>query len=249
VYDLSVGGDVTPRVGRIVTDALVVELRKLQGVSVVSLDEVRALLAHEANRQASGCDDAGCLAEIADALGVDVLVTGALSSVGDERVFALRRLSTTDVTATATETQRLQAAGGEEFLAALGPVVGRLFADKPLQAGRTRGVDDRVALLLNPPPLPSWSTLAVAGGSIVSVTAAAVTASQVVAQQAQYKRLLRDAATGDGLPGATLVAVRDEGVALAQATNVLWGSALTLGVAAAVMAPWTDWAGRGDDDP
>jgi hypothetical protein len=248
VYDLGVAGGVDARVGRIVTDALVVELRKLQGVSVVSLDEVRALVAHEANRQATGCDDDGCLAEIADALGVDVLVSGTLSTLGDERVFVVRRLSTTEATATATETRRLVPAAGEEFLAAVGPVVERLFAGHALQAGRVRGVDARVALLLNPPPLPVWATLVVGGGAFVAGAGAAVAATTLYARQDAYdeaQRAAKDA--GRSVAGQQLVATRDEGVAWATATNALIGVTLALGVGAAVMAPWTDWGGAGDD--
>ena len=249
VYDLGTGGDVDARVGRIVTDALVVELRKLQGVSVVSLDEVRALIAHEATRQAAGCVDDSCLAEIADALGVDVVVSGTLSMLGDERILAVRRLSTTEATATATETRRLAPAGGEEFLAALGPVVEKLFADHPLQAGRTRGVDERIALLLNPPPLPVWATVVVGGGAFVAGAGAAVASTALLATQDAFDKAQRAAKDADrSLAGDSLVTLRDDGVALATTTNVLLGATLVLGVTAAVMAPWTDWAGLADDD-
>ena len=249
VYDLGVSGDVDARVGRIVTDAFVVELRKLQGVSVVSLDEVRALVAHEATRQAAGCVDDSCLAEVADALGVDVLVTGSLSTLGAERVIVVRRLSTTDATAAATATRNLVPAEGEEFLAAVGPVVAQLFADHPLQAGRARGVDQRIALLLNPPPLPIWTTVAVAAGAFVAGAGAAVTATALSARQDEFHRRQSEAKALDReLAGAQLVAVRNDGVALATSTNVLVGAALVLGVAGAVMAPWTDWAGVADDD-
>src|SRR5262249_9623260 len=59
VYDLEVT-DVEPRVARIVTDSVVAELRKLNGLSVVSMDEVRAMLQHESNKQLLGCTDASC---------------------------------------------------------------------------------------------------------------------------------------------------------------------------------------------
>jgi hypothetical protein len=79
VYDLSVDG-VEPRVGRFVTDAFVAELRKLEGVSVVAMDEVRAMLTHEAQKELVGCHEgASCLSEIGDALGVDELVVGSLA--------------------------------------------------------------------------------------------------------------------------------------------------------------------------
>src|SRR5438128_1008862 len=70
VYDLAVAG-VDPRVGALVTDSVVVELRKLEGVSVVGMAEVRAMLQYEAEKQVLGCN-AGpqCATAIGEALGV-----------------------------------------------------------------------------------------------------------------------------------------------------------------------------------
>jgi hypothetical protein len=47
-------------------------------------DDLRAMLAVEAERQASGCalDDSECLAEIADALGAEAVVSGQLARLG-----------------------------------------------------------------------------------------------------------------------------------------------------------------------
>ncbi|MBM4281192.1 MAG: hypothetical protein FJ137_10705 [Deltaproteobacteria bacterium] len=250
VYDLSVAGDVAPRVGRFVTDALVAELRKRQGLSVVGLDEVRALVAHEAERQRAGCSDDGCLAEIVDALGADVLLTGGLSSLGDERVFALRRLTTTDATATASETLRLRPAGGDEFLAAVGPVVERLFADHPLRAGEQQGVDPRLALRMNPPPLPAGATLAVASLAVTAGATAAVTGWATAVAQERYEDAgaAAVAAGKDGFPGRELATIRDDGVVWATTTNALLGGTLALGVGAGVMAGFTDWAALDSDD-
>ena len=75
------------------TAGLVQEIRKLKGVSVIGMDEVRAMLDHEAQRQLAGCEaDSDCLAEIAGALGADTLVVGSMARVGDEHVLALRRI-------------------------------------------------------------------------------------------------------------------------------------------------------------
>ena len=90
VTDVTTDGSVDGRVSRVFADSVVAELRKLERASVISMDEVRAMLAVEANRQAVGCtDDKSCLAEIADALGADVLLSGAVATVGDQRVLSL----------------------------------------------------------------------------------------------------------------------------------------------------------------
>ncbi len=54
-----------------------------QGLAVTSPREVSAMLGHERQRQLSGCaDESNCLAEIADALGVEGLVLGHIAQVG-----------------------------------------------------------------------------------------------------------------------------------------------------------------------
>jgi TolB-like protein len=54
-----------------------------QGLAVTSPREVSAMLGHERQRQLSGCaDESNCLAEIADALGVEGLVLGHIAKVG-----------------------------------------------------------------------------------------------------------------------------------------------------------------------
>jgi hypothetical protein len=251
VYDLVVGGDVAPRVGRIVTDAFVAELRKREGLSVVGLDEVRALVAHEAERQRAGCADDGCIAEIADALGADVLVAGGLSTIGDERVLALRRLTTDDATAAAAATLRLRPRGGEEFLAAVGPVVDQLFSDHPLRPGERAGVDPRLALRLNPPPIPAWATLSVGGAAATALAMAAVTGVGLSSTQTAYGKLGDEAvaAGAAGFPGAELAAVRDAGAGWVTATNALLATATVLGTGAAVLAGWTNWSVLTDGEP
>ena len=69
-------------------DSLLAELRKLERVSVIGMDEVRAMLDIEAQKQALGCDDdEGCLAEIAGALGApaDIIGLARLALARDEQ--------------------------------------------------------------------------------------------------------------------------------------------------------------------
>ncbi|HEY4223604.1 MAG TPA: hypothetical protein VGO62_19745, partial [Myxococcota bacterium] len=76
VTDLAADG-VDPRVARLVTSSIVVELRKREGVTVVGMDEMRSMLAYEAEKQSLGCTDgAQCFSKLGEALGVDQLVSG-----------------------------------------------------------------------------------------------------------------------------------------------------------------------------
>ena len=144
-------------VGKIVDESLLAELRKLTRTSVIGMAEVRQMLDFEATRQTMGCeDDKSCLAELADSLGVDVLVAGGLTRVGTESVIVVRRIEQQTASVAGTFTRRLVAENGEELLAAIGPAVEHLFSEVPLRAGQTHGVDPKLALRLNPPPLPAW---------------------------------------------------------------------------------------------
>jgi hypothetical protein len=66
---------------------------------VATGDDIRTLATIEAERAATGCDDASCLAEIAGALGARYVVSGTLGKLGDDRVL---QLSLFDVKASQT---------------------------------------------------------------------------------------------------------------------------------------------------
>jgi len=55
------------------------ELDRLGAFHVVTSDAIRTMLAFEKQRQMLGCADAGCIAEIGGALGVDFLVSGKVT--------------------------------------------------------------------------------------------------------------------------------------------------------------------------
>jgi hypothetical protein len=55
------------------------ELDRLGAFHVVTSDAIRSMLAFEKQRQMLGCTDAGCVAEIGGALGVDWLVSGKVT--------------------------------------------------------------------------------------------------------------------------------------------------------------------------
>jgi hypothetical protein len=78
---------------------LLTELSRHQGISVVSESDVRALLEHEANKVALGCDDAGCMANIASSMGAELLLKSTLSRAGGEWVVGLTLIRTDTATA------------------------------------------------------------------------------------------------------------------------------------------------------
>lgn len=244
VYELQVDG-VPPRVGRIVTDALTSELRKLQGLDAIGMDEIRSMLAHEATKQLVGCEADSCLTEIAGALGVDELVTGRLSRVGQTSVLSLRRLDMRRATAAGSFEQRLTPDDGEEFLAALGPAVERLYPERALLPSMRRGVADEVALDLNPPPLPLWVFATTASGAaLLALAGAAATVAAGLSYASYHDVTAGSVPPGPPVSNTELQALAAQAQGWDLARGVLYGATALVAVAAVVEVFFTDWLDR-----
>ena len=123
--------NISDGLGRATTEALLQEVRKLEGVSAIGMDEVREMLDFEAKRRVLGCEaDHECLAEIAGALGVDELLIGTLSEQADGRMIILKRVDQRRAQVRATFDKRLVVGNGEEFLLSVGDAIQNLFAER-----------------------------------------------------------------------------------------------------------------------
>ncbi len=241
VYDLSTDG-VEPRVGRFVTDAFVAELRKLEGISVVAMDEVRAMLDHEANKDMIGCSEgASCMSEIGDALGVEWCVVGSLATVGDNSVMTVRRIDQAAARAVGSLSEKLVPAGGEEFLALVGPSIEQLFSDRPVKAGAVRGVPQETARRLNPPPLSPWVMGGTAASGLVLIAAGAGAGIASLQAQSTYRALVDQA--NDGTPiDSKLLREQEASANFAAITaNVLYGVGAVVGIVSLLLIPMTNF--------
>jgi TolB-like protein len=73
------------------TQLLALELRRFEGVAVISRDEIKTMLQYEAEKQVVQCkNDVSCLVEIGGALGVEYLVTGGVGRLEDTFVIHLK---------------------------------------------------------------------------------------------------------------------------------------------------------------
>lgn len=83
VLDLIPNGT-SPELAASLTSVIASELEHLEVFSIISRQEIRAMLSHEAEKQALGCDaGSSCLADIGGALGVRYLVSGNVGRIGD----------------------------------------------------------------------------------------------------------------------------------------------------------------------
>lgn len=242
VYDLAVA-EVEPRLARLVTNMLVVELRKLQGVSVVSMEEVRSMLAYEADKQLLGCSEGKtCHSSIGEALGVDQILVGELGVVGDQSNVSLRRIDQAQARALDGFTIRLAPEGGEEFLAAVGPAVEKLFPDLPLKPGSTRGVPPEIALQVSPPPLPPWATVTTGVSSGLLLVAGVVAGASALSEKSTFDGLAARASNED-VQASLLNESSSRAQSWAGASNAMYGGAAAAALATTVMFFFTDWTG------
>jgi TolB-like protein len=78
------------------TQVVIMELKKIDGLSLISRDEIRSMLSFEQDRQALGCSDESCLAEIGGALGVEYIVTGNVGKLGEAYILNLKLINIRD---------------------------------------------------------------------------------------------------------------------------------------------------------
>jgi hypothetical protein len=108
------------------------EIDRIGVFKVITSDAIRAMLAFEKQKQMLGCSDAGCLAEIGGALGVDYLVSGKVSrlaaTAGRPEAFTLE-LTLSSVKSGQSEGSALETSGSEsELLGKVPRAVGKLVS-------------------------------------------------------------------------------------------------------------------------
>lgn len=83
---------VSPEAVSAVVDILVEEIAKSGLYRVSGPADLRALLGREALKQAMGCDDVACMAEIAGSLDTDLILGGTVGKLGSEVIVTLSML-------------------------------------------------------------------------------------------------------------------------------------------------------------
>ena len=122
-------GDVDAKTVALLGETLGGELRKRVGLSVMSEADISALLGMERTRAMLGCTDAGCIAEVGGALGVDRVVHGSIGRVGTSLLVNLSSLDPKRASTAASVSERLKGAADEAFLDALPRIVDQLIAE------------------------------------------------------------------------------------------------------------------------
>ena len=243
VLETRATGDVDARMVSVFDQSLVPELRKLEGLSVVSSVEIRDMLSAERQKQLLGCSDDGsaCLAEMAGALDADELVTIDLGLVGSSYTLATKRFDLRVMRVVSSDLRKLEKSDGEELLASIGPVVAALYPDRPLKAGKERGVAEAVIRRLHPPPLPRWVFVATSAAAAVAGAGGVVFGLLMKDTEAQHRAILARSNVMSPADARDLGALESRAWSQATIANVLLATAGTLLLAAVIEAFFTDW--------
>ena len=95
----------------------------------MSESDISALLGMEKTKAMLGCTDAGCIAEVGGALGVDRVVHGSVGRVGSSLLVNLSSLDPKKASHAASVSERLKGATDEAFLDALPRIVDDLITE------------------------------------------------------------------------------------------------------------------------
>jgi TolB-like protein len=128
-------------IAQVLTDMLTLALRRSGRYEVMSADDVNRLLQQETLKDALGCDNVACAAEIAGALGTEFMITGNALKLGNKITITLTLFDTKNVKV--IKSAGASVANDEDLferamLNALGDLLGAPI-DPSASAGASRG--------------------------------------------------------------------------------------------------------------
>lgn len=119
---------VDPKLADLITSALVSELRRRPGVSVLAQSDITALVGMERQEMVLGCSEgSSCMAELADALGAERMIHGTVGRVGGELVIEVSSVDTAHARTVAQVSERVRSEGA--LFDALPAIANQLLAE------------------------------------------------------------------------------------------------------------------------
>jgi len=126
----------TKQTAELITDVILNEVRASGRFSRVAASrDLAAVMSVEQQRQLMQCDGATCIAELGNALGVDLLLTGSVGRVGRYAVLNMKLVSTRSGAMVSTALLRVCADNAGELLPLIKPGVQQLLVNAQLQDG------------------------------------------------------------------------------------------------------------------
>ncbi len=220
------------------------EVQKL-GFVVITTSEVATLLGYERQKQLLGCEESSsCIAEIAGALGADLIATGSIGRVGETYALSLKALDArtgTSIGRISETTPKLDALfeiireGVPRVFATRVPQAAPAAEAKPAAAAPPIAARAEPLALPAPPPIrprraiwPAWT--AVAGGALLALAGVYAAVTFDDEQRAYEARFESEGVLDD--------ARLDSARGYALAANVLFVAGAAAGVTGVVLFVW-----------
>lgn len=134
VMPIAPGEAVPEKTASAMTEAVTAEVRRRAQGPVISQREIATVLSLERQKAMLGCQSDSCMVELAGALGVDELVVGDLSKVGESWMFHLKLIGAKRAQVIAQADRRLRGGSLDDVLDAVPPMVGEILGGAPAPA-------------------------------------------------------------------------------------------------------------------
>jgi hypothetical protein len=238
--------EVDPFLTRITTEALVLEIAKREGLSILRPRDLSGLADDAQGSPLQGCPDDACLAEMVEGNALDLIVRGRLIATDGTGTLSLTAIQVSTLQLAGSFQGRVSPPGPRTFLLAVGPAVQTLFEKHPLKAGETEGVDAQLIATMDPPPLRPWLfwTGLATTGALIALSGTAVGLSLV--RRGEYQALVDDSEkNGTVIDGAELNLLLEEINLTSQIATAAGLGAVLFAAATGATIPFTDWQNLG----
>jgi hypothetical protein len=134
ILPVTAGEGVTEKTAAALGEAVAGQVRRVPGLQPITQQEIATLLNFDKQRSLLSCQSDSCLAEIGGALGVERLVFGSVSKLGESWLVTLKLMDVKKARSLAQSDRRLKKGSVDDVLDALPQMVGELFGAAPSSA-------------------------------------------------------------------------------------------------------------------
>jgi TolB-like protein len=128
VWNLTPQAGVTEKEAIVVSSILTSEVSRISGNQVIGETEIRSLIKGEESKTSCGAEDTKCIAEIGNALGAPLSVSGIISKMGDYWVVTLQLFDVKKVEVGSRVTKKFKGKANK-LIKSIAPMVCELFND------------------------------------------------------------------------------------------------------------------------
>ncbi|MGI5865326.1 MAG: hypothetical protein ACOX6T_25175 [Myxococcales bacterium] len=132
IVPLTAGEGVTDKVAASITEVATSEVRRIPGVQLLTQQEVGTLIGFDRQRAMLGCQEDSCVAEVGGALGVEHLVFGTISKLGESWLVTFKLMDVKNAKMLAQADRRIRNGTVDDVLDAMAPMVKELFGSPEL---------------------------------------------------------------------------------------------------------------------